>query len=111
MAVSLDQVKANSARYKLLDDHVRFLKGFFADTLPGSVGPLAILRVDADPYQSAMDVLDRLYPKLSRGGYAIFDDYSNLPHCQAGIDEYRKRHGIHDPIKAIDRNAGYWQKS
>ena len=43
LAVSLDTVKANFGRYGLLDDQVRFLKGWFRDTLPraplGAAGP------------------------------------------------------------------------
>ena len=34
LAVSLEQVKINFRRYGLLDDQVRFLKGWFRDTLP-----------------------------------------------------------------------------
>ena len=35
-AVSLDEVKANFARYGLLDQQVVFLKGLFSDTLPNA---------------------------------------------------------------------------
>src|SRR5262249_50753406 len=34
LAVGLDQVRANFARYGLLDDQVRFVPGWFRDTLP-----------------------------------------------------------------------------
>ena len=75
MAVSLEEVKNNFLRYGLLDDRVIFLKGFFKDTLPkAQISELSILRVDADLYESTLDVLNNLYPKLSVGGYAIFDD-------------------------------------
>lgn len=36
---------------------------------------LALLRLDADYYESAMDALEPLYPKLSSGGFIIIDDY------------------------------------
>ncbi len=111
MAVSLEQVRENFARYGLLDDQVKFLKGFFADTLPqAKIGPLAILRVDADLFESTNDVLAQLYPKLSAGGYAIFDDYQNLPDCRKAIDQYREQHGITEEIQPIDRRAVYWRK-
>lgn len=112
MAVSLDQVRSNFARYGLLDEQVIFLKGFFNDTLPDAgITALSVLRVDADLYESTRDVLNHLYPKLSVGGYAIFDDYQNLKDCQRAIDEYRLQHRIEDPIVKIDKRAVCWVKS
>jgi O-methyltransferase len=111
MAVSLDQVKRNFERYGLLDERVRFLPGFFEDTLPGSVGALSILRLDADLYQSTKVALEALYPKLSVGGYAIFDDYQNLSDCRRAVDEYREGHGILDEIIKVDRRAIYWRRT
>ena len=111
MAVSLEAVKNNFARYGLLDEQVVFLKGFFSETLPKApVRQLSILRVDADLYQSTMDVLRNLYSALSAGGYAIFDDYRNLPDCRRAIDEFRRDHGITEEICPIDERAVYWQK-
>ncbi|MBC8166364.1 MAG: macrocin O-methyltransferase, partial [Bryobacteraceae bacterium] len=90
---------------------VVFLKGFFSDTLPGApIERLSILRVDADLYSSTMDVLKILYPKLSPGGYAVFDDYSNLPDCQRAIEEYRKEHNIKEEVRKIDKRAVFWRK-
>ncbi|WP_272945381.1 TylF/MycF/NovP-related O-methyltransferase [Bryobacter aggregatus] len=112
MAVSLETVRGNFARYSLLDEQVEFLKGYFNESLPkSSIGPLAILRIDADLYTSTLDALEHLYPRLSPGGYAVFDDYQNLPDCQRAIDEYRKKHGITEEIHKIDTRAVYWQRS
>jgi O-methyltransferase len=111
MAVSLDTVQDNFCCYGLLDEQVKFLKGFFSDTLPTApIGKLAILRVDADLYQSTMDVLNLLYKNLSVGGYAIFDDYQNLPDCQRAIEEFRSRSGITEPVVKIDKRAVYWRR-
>ena len=112
MAVSLETVKGNFMRYGLLDSQVVFVKGFFSATLPQApIGPIAILRVDADLYESTTDALNGLYHKLSIGGYAIFDDYQNLADCRRAIEEFRDKYGISDPIVPIDRRAVYWQKS
>ena len=111
MAVSLETVKENFARYGLLDDQVEFLKGFFSDTLSTApIRQLSILRVDADLYSSTLDALRNLYSALSPGGYAIFDDYQNLPDCQKAIDEFRRDHGIREEIHRIDERAAYWQR-
>jgi len=112
MAVSLREVQGNFARYGLLDDQVQFLKGFFSDTLPSApIERLAILRIDADLYQSTLDVLEPLYAKLSPGGFAIFDDYRNLADCRRAVDEFRAARGITDPIENIDSRAVFWRKS
>jgi hypothetical protein len=108
--VGLDYVKRNFDRYGLLDDQVRFIKGWFRDTL--SVAPvreLAVLRLDGDLYESTMDALVPLYPKLSTGGFLIVDDY-NLPACRKAIHDYRDQHGITEPIIPVDAAAVYWRK-
>jgi hypothetical protein len=111
MAVSLQAVKNNFARYGLLDEQVVFLQGFFAETLRSApIRQLSILRVDADLYQSTLDVLHSLYSSLSCGGYAIFDDYQNLPDCRKAIDEFRRERSITEEICPVDRRAVYWQK-
>ena len=110
MVVPLDGVQQSFARYGLLDSQVRFLKGFFSDTLPGPIDKLSILRVDADLYTSTNDVLKSLYPKLSPGGYAIFDDYFNLQDCRRAIEDYRREHGVVEEIMQIDKRAVYWRK-
>jgi O-methyltransferase len=112
LAVSLEQVKANFERYRLLDDQVQFLKGWFRDTLPNApIERLAVIRLDGDMYESTMDSLVHLYPKLSIGGYVIIDDYGNLPGCRQAVDDYRTSHGIHDEIIPIDWAGVYWQRS
>src|SRR5438105_2371142 len=66
LAVSLEQVKSNFARYGLLDDQVIFVKGLFQDTLPLlDIDPFALIRLDGDLYESTYVALDALYPKLS----------------------------------------------
>lgn len=111
MAVSLEGVKNNFARYGLLDEQVQFLKGFFSESLPNApIRQLSILRVDADLYGSTMDVLHNLYSRLSAGGYAVFDDYQNLPDCRRAIDEFRRDHGITEEIRPIDERAVCWQR-
>jgi hypothetical protein len=111
LAVSLEEVQANFARYSLLDDQVRFLKGWFADTLPGApIEHLALLRADGDMYSSTMDILNALYPKVSAGGFVIIDDYGAIPACKVAVDEYRERHDIREPIEQIDWTGAFWQR-
>lgn len=114
LAVGLDQVKANFARYGLLDEQVRFLVGWFKDTLAAApIEQLAVARLDGDLYQSTIDAIAALYPKLSIGGYLIVDDY-NAPlfadACGQAIRDYRAQHAITEPIQTIDWTGVYWRR-
>ena len=111
LAASVDQVKNNFRRYGLLDDRVRFLVGWFKDTLATApVEKLSLLRVDADMYQSTFDVLNALYPKLSTGGFCIIDDYGCVEACKLAVSDYRKTHNITAPLIDIDWSGVYWRK-
>lgn len=110
LAVSMEQVKSNFNKYDLLDDQVKFLYGWFKDTLPSApIDRLAVLRLDGDMYESTMDALNALYPKLSIGGYIIVDDYI-LKGCKKAIDDYREKYHIVEEIITIDWAGVYWQK-
>jgi O-methyltransferase len=111
LAVSLDDVKANFERYGLLDDQVRFLRGWFRDTLPvAPIERLALLRLDGDMYESTMIGLESLYPKLSSGGYVIVDDYGALKGCRAAVDDFRREHAITEELKWIDWTGVFWKR-
>ena len=111
LAVPLEVVKSNFRRYGLLDEQVRFLPGWFRDTLPTLLDQSwAVLRLDGDMYGSTMDALENLYPRLSMGGYVIIDDGA-LPACRAAIEDFRARHEIQDPIEQIDWTGCFWKRS
>ncbi len=112
LAVSLEQVRENFARYELLDEQVRFLKGWFRDTLPKApIEKLALMRLDGDLYESTMDALVALYPKLSPGGFAIIDDYNLVQACNDAVDDFRRERGIAEPISLIEGGGGFWRKA
>lgn len=111
LAVPLDAVEANFRAHGLLDDRVRFVQGLFADTLAHVPAPqFALVRLDGDLYESTMDALNALYPRLARGGFAIIDDYGAVAACRAAVHDYRERHGIDEPISEIDWTGVYWRK-
>jgi O-methyltransferase len=111
LRVSLDEVRGNFARYGLLDDQVRFLPGWFRDTLPGApIERLALIRLDGDLYESTMQALDALYPKLSAGGFVVVDDYDAVPNSADAVHDFRERHGIDDELVRIDWTGVYWRR-
>jgi hypothetical protein len=113
LAVGLDQVRANFARYGLLDERVRFVPGWFRDTLPGlatEVGPIAVLRLDGDLYESTIDALTHLEPLVAPGGFVIVDDYNGIEACRRAVTDHRARHGITADIHEVDWTAVWWRK-
>ena len=112
LSVSLDEVKENFSRYGLLDERVRFVPGWFSETLAVcAVEKLALLRLDGDMYESTIVALEALYPKLAIGGFAIIDDYGAVPACRQAVDEYRAKHGITDELHMIDWTGAYWKRT
>ena len=112
-AASLETVRATFARYRLLDEQVAFLAGFFEETLPAFVQTdprLALLRLDSDFYDSTLYVLQQLYPHVVPGGFVIVDDYYAFPGCRQAVREYRKAHQITTPLERIDAVGVYWRK-
>ena len=111
LAVSLEQVQENFNNYGLLDEQVKFLKGWFKDTLLDvPVEQFALIRLDGDMYESTMDALKALYPKLSHQGYVIIDDYHVVPACKAAVHDYCLAHSIQPEIFDIDGVGVYWKK-
>jgi O-methyltransferase len=112
LAVSLEDVKKNFIKYDLLDDRVKFLKGWFSQTLPTApIDKLSILRLDGDMYESTMDALENLYHKLSPGGFIIIDDWSAVKGCKLAVEDFRKKYSIVEKMIEIDWSSIYWQKT
>lgn len=110
LAVPLEVVQENFRRYGLLDGQVRFVPGWFRDTLPALGGERwALIRLDGDMYESTIDALEALYPRLSPGGYVIIDDGALAP-CRAAVDDYRQRNGIEAPIEWVDWTGFFWRR-
>jgi hypothetical protein len=109
LVISQDQVEANFAKYGLLDDQVRFLKGWFSET-SAPIEKFAVFRLDGDMYESTMDALMNLYDKVSDGGFIIVDDFGAVPRCQKAVLDFRNTRGIETPIQPIDGRGVYWRR-
>jgi O-methyltransferase len=111
LAISMEEVQANFASYDLLDDQVRFLPGWFRDTLP-TLGEerWSIVRLDGDLYESTIIGLNELYPRLSPGGFLVVDDWGAMAQCREAAEDFRRDHGITAPIQEIDWTGVYWRK-
>lgn len=95
---SLESVIFNFTNYGLYSSSVRFVKGWFQNTLPvmsDKIEKISILRLDGDLYESTLVCLEHLYPKVSKGGAVIIDDYA-LTGCRIAVEHYFK--SINEPV-------------
>jgi hypothetical protein len=110
LAISLETVRQNFAHYGLLDNQVRFLPGWFRESLPQApVERLALLRLDGDLYESTIVTLENLYPKISDGGFVLVDDYGAISACKQAVDDFRAKRSITEPILSVDWTGIFWQ--
>jgi O-methyltransferase len=80
---AMEAMKLSGANYTIV-------KGWFSQSLPmhKASEPIAVLRLDADWYESTMDCLKYLYPKVSYGGIIIIDDYYAWDGCSKAVHDY-----------------------
>jgi O-methyltransferase len=70
--------------------HVRIEPGWFDATLPGLEvkGGIALLRLDADWYESTMTCLTCLADQVVPGGIIILDDYQVWDGCSRAVHDF-----------------------
>ncbi len=112
LAVSLGVVQENFTVYGLQGPKVSYLKGWFKDTLPNaSIGPIALLRMDGDLYQSTMDILINLYDMVAPGGFVIVDDFGAIAACQQAVLDFFRMRGLPVPqMQEIDWTGVWFRK-
>lgn len=85
--------------------------GWFKDTLSHFPDkPVALLRLDADWYDSTMECLVALYPKVTPGGLVIIDDYYTWDGCARAVHQYLAAHGIADRIRCTSEGVCFLRK-
>lgn len=109
IAVGVDEVAANFRRFGLLDPSVRFVEGWFEETLPTvPVERLALLRLDGDLHASTIQALTHLYHRVVPGGFVIVDDMAHES-CRVAVHEFRTAHGIDAEIHHVDWTGIWWR--
>jgi Macrocin-O-methyltransferase (TylF) len=112
LAVPLEEVQASFVRLGY-EHGVRFVPGFFEETLPGLAGSeprWSVIRLDGDTYDVTLLALRCLYPSLSPGGYLIVDDYLALDECRQAVEDFRREHRIEEPLEQVDWTCARWRR-
>ena len=80
---------------------VTLVPGWFSETLPGFAPPegIAVLRLDADWYESTKQCLDALYAQVVPGGVILIDDYYTWEGCTKAVHDYLSEAKLSDRIR------------
>lgn len=91
-------------------ENVHFHVGWFQDTVfeaAKTIGPIALLRLDGDWYESTKICLEAFYDLVVEGGFVIFDDYLTYEGCKKAVDEFFQARGIDPFLIRADTSCYY----
>lgn len=92
---------------------VMLRKGWFQETLPrarAEIGPIAVLRLDGDWYESTRVCMEALYDNVAPGGVVIVDDYYFWKGCGRAVDDFLARRGLTPDLRRIDASGAWFRK-
>ena len=93
--------------------HAHIVKGWFQDTLPQwreRIGPIAVLRLDGDWYESTKTCLENLFDQVLPGGAIVVDDYGYFVGCQKAVNEFMARRSQPMELVFVDDCIRYFLK-
>ena len=106
---SLEEVKSNFKKYGVFDI-ASFKKGDISillkekkQELPNKI---SLLRLDTDWYESTKDEMNILYPKISKNGILLVDDYGSWQGARKAVDEYFESVGSPIPMQWVTDYTG-----
>jgi len=78
---------------KNLNRHLNLIEGDITKTVPDYVKTnpelkISLLNLDTDIYEPAVSILENLYPRITKGGILMLDDYGTHPGETKAVDEY-----------------------
>ena len=102
--------------FRILDlsrEYLHIIKGLFQETFTQEntkIVNIALLHIDADWYESVKICLETFYPKVSHGGYVVFDDYNTFSGCKKAVHEYFDKHNLKVKLETRDGVGVYFKK-
>jgi O-methyltransferase len=82
------------------EDKIHIYKGFFESTLPGFNPPkIAVLRLDADWYDSQIICLNKFWDHVLPGGLILIDDYHYWEGCSKAVHEVLAKREASESIR------------
>ena len=87
----------------------RLVKGWFNESLtefPASE-KISLLRLDGDWYDSTLQCLEALFPKVSEGGLVIIDDYYAWQGCAQAVHDYLSNNSLSYRIRQFNNDVAF----
>jgi hypothetical protein len=108
---SVEEVKNNFDRFGLLTNNLYFVKGEYEKSIfYVDIPQISILHLDCDYYDPTLLMLERYYPKMSKGSYVIINNYYyEYVNVGAAIDEFRKKYNITHSIQKLSNKYAFWR--
>lgn len=92
---------------------IHLIKGWFQDTVKQysqKIGPISVLRIDGDLYESTKIPLEGLFDNVVSGGAIILDDYGGFVGSRKATDEFLQSRGIDPFIHYVERSVRFFIK-
>lgn len=103
---SEEELRENIARCGYSPNRIRIVRGDVRETLSKvQTGPIALLRLDTDFYDSTYSEMEELYPRVQQEGVVLIDDYGHWQGSKKAVDDYFNRHAetVRQPLlQAVD---------
>ncbi len=100
---SREEVEKNLSATGYPESRLHFVEGKVEETIPATMPErIALLRLDTDWHDSTKHTLEHLFPRLSKGGVLVIDDYGHWQGARQAVDEYFKANGICMLLNRID---------
>ncbi len=82
----------------------QLIEGWFSETLPVFSLPekIALLRLDADWYESTMICLDTFFDHVVPGGLIILDDYYTWDGCSRAVHDFLSRRSALEKVRSLN---------
>ena len=99
----LEETQQNLSSTGYESKYIHFVKGPVEKTIPAEApAQISVLRLDTDFYESSRHELIHLFPRLSRGGVLIVDDYGHWEGARLAVDEYFAENKIPMLLNRVD---------
>ena len=99
---------AQQAMKKSRINNYKIIKGYFENTLKDTeIKEVALLRLDADWYDSTMICLKELFPKVTNNGLIIIDDYYHWDGCSKAVHDFLSKYKLPHKIRCTRNGVAY----
>jgi O-methyltransferase len=90
-------------------DRVQLVSGWLDDTLPkAGTGPIALLHIDVDWYESVRSVFTHLFDRVPGGGIVSVDDYGRWSGCDRAVHDFLDSRGLSRGLLRRTGRHGAW---